>query len=121
MVSRADPPVRGGKSLQEFVENGAEIAGSGGTVLQAQAAGFERGLGVLLTRGRNSCRGLRPLSDFTQLDNGRIGNFPAKGLHMAQLVVALFQEDGLAGIGSQLTGCRENDISCAVAHFDSAS
>ena len=41
-----------------------------------------------------------------QLDDGGVGDFPAEGLDLALLPVALFQENGLPRVSGQLAGGR---------------
>lgn len=100
---------------------GREEGRLGQAVLKLQCialpCGFGGGVpGFVYGRGR-----LGNFRALVQLDDGRIGDFPAEGLDLALLPVALFQENGLPRVRSQLAGGRQGDLSSAVSDDDAAA
>jgi hypothetical protein len=99
----------------------AERERLGGAVLEFEGARLPSRLfggfpGFLYRRGRP--RNFRALF---QLDDAGVGDLPAEGLYIALLLVALFQEDGLPGVGGQIAGCGQDNVPGAVSDHDATA
>src|SRR5450759_2220090 len=97
------------------------MARLGGAILECERVGLPRGLDggfPGLVYGRGWPGNFRAL---IQLNNAGIGDFPTEGLYTAMLLVALFQEDGLARVGGQIAGRGQDNVSGAISHHDASS
>src|SRR5271169_3141401 len=97
---------------------GWETGRLGGTILEFKGAGLPRGLCGGIPRFFYGCGGPGNFRAFIELNDTGIGDLPTEGLYIALLLVALFQKDGLAGVGGKVAGGGQDDISSAVSHHD---
>jgi len=113
------------KVYRSSSQNRAEIGRGdvllGGTVFEFERTGIRRGLGSRFARTIHRSRGPGHFGAFIQVHNAGIGYFPTEGLDTALLLVTFFQKDGLSGVGRKITYRGQDDVSCAVSHFNAAS
>src|SRR5260370_41753310 len=103
-------------SFKKRTEIGGQYVELCGTVFQSQRARLARGLrGSFMGLVHRSME-LRTFGAFIQLDDTGIGNLPAESLYVALLLVALFEEDGLSGVGRQVPSGGEGKITRARGH-----
>jgi len=89
----------------------------GGILLEFEQTSCGCRLRNRFARPTNRCRGLRNLGTLFQLHDARVRDLPAKDLHAGFLLIALFEEDGFAGVGGQVPGGGQGYIPGAVRDF----
>jgi len=90
----------------------------GGTNFWLEGAGLARGFRGFLPRLLHGRGRLGTLRTLVQFEDAAVGDLPAEGLDLALLLVTLFEEDRLPGIGGQIAGRGQYNVPGAVRHDD---
>src|SRR5579863_6061108 len=93
----------------------------GGADLRFEAVALQRGFRCSFPDLLHRSAGTRNLGALLQIHDAGVRDFAAKGLGVALLLVALFQEDGLPGVSRQVARGGQNDVSGAVRDHDTAA